>query len=80
MKPVTKKKAGMNSAWATPSSVAVAGRSAFYLAPIVWGLYGVRIAESARQPVVADAAGVAILLLGSLAVTLVLLRLTRSAK
>ena len=62
------------------SSVAVAGRSAFYLAPIVWGLYGVRIAESARQPVVADAAGVAILLLGSLAVTLVLLRLTSLAK
>jgi hypothetical protein len=62
------------------ASVAVAGRSAFYLAPIVWGLYGARIAESARQPLVSDAAGVAILLLGSLAVTLVLLRLTRLAK
>lgn len=62
------------------ASVAVAGHSAFYLAPIVWGLYGVRIAESARQPQVADAAGVAVLLLGSLAVTLVLLRLTRLAK
>ncbi len=57
------------------ASVAVTGRSAFYLAPIVWGLYGVRVAESVRQPLVSDAAGVAVLLLGSLAVTMVLMRL-----
>jgi hypothetical protein len=59
------------------ATVALSGRSAFYLAPIVWGLYGVRVAEGVRQPLVSDAAGVAVLLLGSLAVTLVLMRLIK---
>jgi len=59
------------------ASVALSGRSAFYLAPIVWGLYGVRVVEGVRQPLLSDAAGVAVLLLGSLAVTLVLMRLIK---
>jgi hypothetical protein len=59
------------------ATVALSGRSAFYLVPIVWGLYGVRVAEGVRQPLVSDAAGVAVLLLGSLAVTLVLMRLIK---
>jgi len=59
------------------AAIALSGRSASYLAPIIWGLYGVRVAESARQPVVADAAGVAVLLLASLALILFVLRLIR---
>jgi len=62
------------------AAVCIAGRSAFYLAPIIWGLYGVHSAESARQPVVADAAGAAALLLGILALAAGVARLTRRTK
>jgi hypothetical protein len=57
------------------ATVALSGRSTFYLLPIIWGLYGVRVAEGTRQPLLSDAAGVAVLLLGSLAVTMILMRL-----
>ncbi len=57
------------------ATVALSGRSALYLLPIIWGLYGVRVAEGTRQPLLSDAAGVAVLLLGSLAVTMILMRL-----
>lgn len=55
-------------------TVALSGRSAFYLAPIIWGLYGVRIAEAARQPLISDAAGLAVLALGSLVVAMFIVR------
>jgi hypothetical protein len=66
--------AAIGGATVLAATVALSGRSAFYLAPIIWGLYGARIAESARQPLVADAAGIAVLLLGSLAITMLLMR------
>jgi hypothetical protein len=62
------------------ATVALSGRSAFYLLPIIWGLYGVRVAEGPRQPLLADAAGVAVLLLGSLVVTMLLMRVIRPGK
>jgi hypothetical protein len=62
------------------ATVALSGRSAFYLLPIIWGLYGVRVAEGTRQPLLADAAGVAVLLLGSLVVTMLLMRVIRPGK
>jgi hypothetical protein len=70
----------VSGATALAAAVALSGRSAFYLLPIVWGLYGVRVAEGTRQPLLSDAAGVAVLLLGSLAVTMLLLRVIRPAK
>jgi hypothetical protein len=62
------------------ATVALSGRSAFYLLPIIWGLYGVRVAEGTRQPLLADAAGVAVILLGSLVVTMLLMRVIRPGK
>jgi hypothetical protein len=62
------------------ATVALSGRSAFYLLPIIWGLYGVRVAEGPRQPLLADAAGVAVILLGSLVVTMLLIRVIRPGK
>jgi hypothetical protein len=40
----------------------------------------VRVAEGPRQPLLADAAGVAVLLLGSLVVTMLLMRVIRPGK
>ncbi|WP_156767653.1 hypothetical protein [Candidatus Viadribacter manganicus] len=58
--------------------VAVFGRSAFYLAPIIWGLLGVRAAESVRHSSIADAAGLAVLALGALALALLALWVFRA--
>jgi hypothetical protein len=66
--------AAIGCATLVAAAVALSGRSAFYLVPIIWGLYGARVAEGTRQPLISDAAGVALLLLGSLAVTMLLLR------
>lgn len=67
----------IGAATVVASAVAVYGRSAFYLAPIIWGLYGVRVAESSRQPLIADAAGLAVLALSGLVVAIVVLRMFR---
>lgn len=58
-------------------AVAVCGRSGFYLAPIIWGLFGVRVAESTRQPLIADAAGLAVLALSGLVVAIFAQRMFR---
>lgn len=59
------------------AGVAVSARSVSYLIPIIWGLYGVRVAEGARQPLIADAAGLAVLVLGGLVVAIFVVRAMR---
>ena len=72
--------AAVGGATVIAATVCLSGRSAFYLLPIIWGLYGVRVAEGTRQPLLSDAAGVAVLLLGSLVITMLLLRVIRQEK
>ncbi|MFN9543512.1 MAG: hypothetical protein ACK59B_10060, partial [Alphaproteobacteria bacterium] len=62
------------------ASGSLSGRCAFYRLTMIRGLYGVRVAEGTRQPLLSDAAGVAVLLLGSLVVTMLLLRFIRQEK
>lgn len=69
--------AAVGGATLLAATVALSGRSAFYLAPIIWGLYGVRIAETTRQPLLADAAGLAMLVLGSLALATLVVHVIR---